>query len=449
MESPNHLSVRKLKQFIIYKLLLIIFPISLTAQSVSINVQSETIKPGAYFEVKVNSSGTLNEHSWIGIFDINANTSSYYSYEYIGERTNQSIKMQAPPKAGSYDLRVYADDPGALLKTTTLIIERITPDEYTIKLLAQEVKPAHQFEVAFTANYAIDEKAWLGIFKWDAGDAPSSYLSYKYITPQKGENILMMAPGEIGDYELRFYSADPGMLVHRIPFRVGKPNLPGIKFELDKKSYGPGEEINLNYVGHEELSETAWVGYFKEDGEKYSYRDYLNYQYLMPKQKGILKFKAPYTKGDYVFRMYYSDTGPELLTPVPFSVTSSLDDSEIKKSLETKGKVILYGIYFDTDKSIVKAASYPLIEEIAEMLKDDSSISIQVEGHTDNQGETGYNQVLSEKRAAAVVNLLVDKYGVKASQLKSTGFGETKPIADNKNSTGRARNRRVELKRLK
>jgi len=174
----------------------------------------------------------------------------------------------------------------------------------------------------------------------------------------------------------------------------------------------------------------------------------LDYQYLNPKMNGVLNFKAPSLKGAYQVRMFYADYGPQLLKPIPFSVISSLDKTYMKKKLDEKGSVALYGIYFETNKSTIKPESYSIIKEIADLLNEDKNLKISIEGHTDAIGEKDYNQQLSEKRSVAVLQLLIEKYKVSASQLQSKGLGESKPVGDNKTSQGRSKNRRVELVKI-
>jgi OmpA-OmpF porin, OOP family len=77
-------------------------------------------------------------------------------------------------------------------------------------------------------------------------------------------------------------------------------------------------------------------------------------------------------------------------------------------------------------------------------LKSDESLMIDVDGHTDSQGDEAKNQTLSDNRAKAVKDYLVTK-GIADARLKSTGYGSTKPVADNKTAAGRASNRRTEL----
>jgi outer membrane protein OmpA-like peptidoglycan-associated protein len=113
------------------------------------------------------------------------------------------------------------------------------------------------------------------------------------------------------------------------------------------------------------------------------------------------------------------------------------------EALNRDGRVTLY-IHFDTGKATIKPESQPVIAQIVEMLRSTPDLAIGVEGHTDNVGTAPANKTLSNQRAAAVVAAIV-KQGVEAKRLSASGFGQEKPIADNKTEEGRAKNRRVEL----
>ncbi len=122
--------------------------------------------------------------------------------------------------------------------------------------------------------------------------------------------------------------------------------------------------------------------------------------------------------------------------------------ADIAEALATKGKIDLYGIYFDTDKAIVKSESKPTLDEVANLLKIDRSLKLEVAGHTDNTGDKAHNQKLSEDRAKAVVEALVKQYGIDAARLQAKGYGDTKPVVSNATEDGRAKNRRVELTKI-
>lgn len=118
---------------------------------------------------------------------------------------------------------------------------------------------------------------------------------------------------------------------------------------------------------------------------------------------------------------------------------------EMSKSIAESGKVVLYGVYFDTDKDTVRADSEATMKEIAKLLTANAQLKVHVVGHTDNQGRPDYNLDLSRRRAANVVRELTSKYGVAADRLDAFGCGLYAPIAPNDNEEGRTKNRRVEL----
>jgi len=121
------------------------------------------------------------------------------------------------------------------------------------------------------------------------------------------------------------------------------------------------------------------------------------------------------------------------------------DASSMASSIKETGKVALYGIFFDTGKSVLKPESLSSLQEIAKLLNSDQSLKLYVVGHTDNTGGFDANIKLSMDRATAVVNALVTQHSVAAARLKAFGDGPTAPVATNENEEGRAMNRRVEL----
>ncbi|MFN8274818.1 MAG: OmpA family protein [Flavobacteriaceae bacterium] len=105
-------------------------------------------------------------------------------------------------------------------------------------------------------------------------------------------------------------------------------------------------------------------------------------------------------------------------------------------------------ILFNSGKSTFQQQTYPVLQSIAAILKEYPSANFSIEGHTDSDGKDAANQKLSEDRAAAVKNYLIEN-GIAASRLTSAGFGESKPIDTNKTKAGKANNRRVEVKLVK
>lgn len=110
--------------------------------------------------------------------------------------------------------------------------------------------------------------------------------------------------------------------------------------------------------------------------------------------------------------------------------------------------IVLRGIHFDFDKYNIKPEWVPVLDEGVEILKKHPDIKIIIEGHTDSIGTDEYNQKLSERRAKAVFDYFVSR-GISPERMKTVGFGESQPKADNSTAEGRAINRRVELKVVK
>jgi len=111
---------------------------------------------------------------------------------------------------------------------------------------------------------------------------------------------------------------------------------------------------------------------------------------------------------------------------------------------EGKKSLVLEGVTFEYDSAKLTAESTAVLDKVAASLVEWSDVNVEVNGHTDSKGADAYNMKLSQARAEAVRDYLVSK-GVASSRLAAKGFGETKPIADNKTDEGRAQNRRVEL----
>lgn len=119
--------------------------------------------------------------------------------------------------------------------------------------------------------------------------------------------------------------------------------------------------------------------------------------------------------------------------------------AEMAKSLSGTGRIALYGIYFDTNKTDIKPESALALEQIAALLKGDPALKVFIVGHTDNVGSQAANMDLSKRRANAVVAALTSTYGAKAAQLEAAGVGMLSPLASNDDEAGRGKNRRVEL----
>jgi outer membrane protein OmpA-like peptidoglycan-associated protein len=112
--------------------------------------------------------------------------------------------------------------------------------------------------------------------------------------------------------------------------------------------------------------------------------------------------------------------------------------------LMTDGRIVTRDIHFETGKSVLKPESSKVIDQIMTLMNEHPEVKFLIEGHTDSDGGEADNQTLSEKRAAAVKDALVER-GIDGNRLTTAGFGESKPVDANETEEGKAMNRRVEF----
>lgn len=114
-------------------------------------------------------------------------------------------------------------------------------------------------------------------------------------------------------------------------------------------------------------------------------------------------------------------------------------------TVDDRGCWVLQGVEFETDRAEIRPMYEPELEAVATVLENNLGVKIQIQGHTDSVGAADYNRQLSEKRAKAVMEWLIQE-GIDRKRLSAIGLGEARPIANNDSAEGRERNRRVELK---
>jgi len=158
-----------------------------------------------------------------------------------------------------------------------------------------------------------------------------------------------------------------------------------------------------------------------------------------PKENGGCPW--PDRDGDKVLDK--DDKCPDVAGTVANQGCPEVTDEAIKK-LNDYAKTIL----FDSGKASFQKQTYPVLQSITAILKEYPTAKFSIEGHTDNTGKAVTNQKLSEDRAAAVKNYLIEN-GIASDRLTSVGYGQTKPIDTNKTKAGKANNRRVEVKLVK
>jgi len=139
------------------------------------------------------------------------------------------------------------------------------------------------------------------------------------------------------------------------------------------------------------------------------------------------------------------------VTMITGTESGSKDKSVATSNIDALRNMVFENVLFGFDKSNVQQNSYPELSRLMKILKQNPSVKVEIGGHTDHIGPASYNQLLSERRAQAVVNQLI-KLGIAKERLIAKGYGESRPIAPNvnpdgsDNSAGRRRNRRTEIR---
>jgi OOP family OmpA-OmpF porin len=152
---------------------------------------------------------------------------------------------------------------------------------------------------------------------------------------------------------------------------------------------------------------------------------------------------------DIYATLLVSEDNKRIFAQLIVAVTGALDNNmvdatELAKGLGKNGHIALYGIYFDSDKAVIRSESKPTLDKMAKLLREQPKPALVIVGHTDSQGYD-YNMSLSKKPAAAVAAALTRDYKIAASRLRTAGVGYLAPVGSNATDDGCALNRRVEL----
>lgn len=218
------------------------------------------------------------------------------------------------------------------------------------------------------------------------------------------------------------------------------PGVSGIKMNFgstqhDYSNYNEGQYVNNAFSERSPLviGQKARLSFWVQ---KTRIRAYINDTKVFDLAKGIF----PGQKYN-VFRFYTNSEAVPLISNFRVAVGAP----DMRSKLITEGKLVTYGIYFDSGSDKIKPESAGTLKEISNVLKENPTVGITIVGHTDSDGDDAKNLDLSRRRAVSVKTTLSSEYGIEASRLQTDGKGETNPIAPNTSIEGKAKNRRVEL----
>jgi len=226
--------------------------------------------------------------------------------------------------------------------------------------------------------------------------------------------------------------------------------------ELNLGNFNQEKEISSdnNYRSYNNDSNTSFGGeYSKTEGilkygkmnrvsiwvQKTRLRLYINEQKVFDVQRAFppnpeinsIRFSPDYDCNFHISNFRVANAGEDLRT-----------------LLLTQGKIVSYGIYFDSGKDVVKPQSYATLKEIATVLKDNPELKILIAGHTDSDGDDAMNLDLSKRRAENVKKMLVSEFQIETDRISTEGKGEVEPVVPNTTAENKAKNRRVEFIRI-
>ena len=157
-----------------------------------------------------------------------------------------------------------------------------------------------------------------------------------------------------------------------------------------------------------------------------------------------LNYSLKRNSKEYIIRVEMNGDVQHKLSVLEIAVMKQeITANEMLDALNKDGYIAL-NILFETGKSAIQQESLPIVDQMFELMKSDATLKISIEGHTDNVGDAGSNKKLSQERAKAVMDALIAK-GVDKTRMSFVGWGQEKPVADNRSEEGRAQNRRVEI----
>lgn len=207
--------------------------------------------------------------------------------------------------------------------------------------------------------------------------------------------------------------------------------------ELTMVTYSfPDDDVTLKVPSQLQILRNYENAITKLGGKKiYVGNEYLSYSLKKNSKEYIISVA-----------MSNGNIGHDLAVLEIAQMVQEITANEMLDALNKDGYIAL-NILFETGKSTIQGESLPVVDQILELMKSDAKLKVSIEGHTDNVGDAAINKKLSNDRAKAVMDALIAK-GVDKTRMTFVGWGQEKPVADNRSEDGRAKNRRVEIVKI-
>ncbi|MCB2229617.1 OmpA family protein [bacterium] len=404
-------------------------------------------------------------------------------------------------------LGVYANEPmedavrAALTKTVTLVSEEVPEEYYRYTGQGQytqhyggETAPATPpAQAGATASAAATPATSAATSQAEPPAAPVAedmtlYTKYDFVPGDKVIFYDDLANEEVGEFPFRWklvrgvyeiVKLGPDFWIMATDNGTIRPNIPDAplppKYTVEQEFYDNGPDKSGNYFYIQWVDDGGRV-----IGECGVYSGQSTWLALKGKTYADKPLTERLTKGVHTLRVMATDRSVKMyvdqervanvpniegFNPVGFQLHHRpYNDPEnptlmrhfrfaeggksMRDQLVENGRIVTHGILFDPGSATIKGESYRTLKDIGELLNEDPTLRLCIDGHTDSDGADDYNMTLSQNRAESVRQYLVANYGIAADRLECKGYGESKPIDTNSSSEGRANNRRVELVKL-
>lgn len=404
--------------------------------------------------------------AWVGIVPAHVphgssaeNDRNDVAYAFIPEGEATGIAtLPAPSLPGEWTVRLH-DGRGAEVAHAAFTVR--TPD-YSSSTLAVDPPRAHPLDtltVTWSVPQGLPPRAWVGLLPAgaphaNAAEADAYDVAYRFLSGKTSGTWQLPAPEQADTWHLTLFSDEgpSGQLVTDTRFSVVTVDASSARLWLDGPSRVlPGEYVRAAFEVPEGMSPKAWLALVPADvphgdGDVVDQHD-MAWMYLDRHTSDVGLLQAPTTGGAWTVRLVDAEVHGREVATVDVEVADTVLASDMEQRLNTDGHVAVYGILFAAADASLRPDSAPVLQQILTLLQTHPGLRLRVEGHTDSQGASSYNQRLSEQRAASVRAWLVE-HGVDGGRLQAVGIGETTPIGPNETEAGRALNRRVELVRL-
>lgn len=450
-------------------------------KGIQFNINQEKFLVGGNIDIIFSQSIEPSAVGFIYIVDINTPRGNIVHYnnriikkDYI-HSSNGKITLKLPREPGEYEVR-YA------LNKTNVIKEEVAYKAISVEMPITEISlsktnfvPGEAIRANWSTEIDLNTLSHIGIVANDVPHGSSNEnqrhkINGAYLKGKKGLSILK-APSEEGTYTIRLSEYYSGKELASKTFTVSNAV---VELKLEKKTFNAGEKIKILFNSSSASQNQAWIGILPSDiphgNTEENKKHWINSDNVTGKKEAVIYLVAPTKAGNYDIRMnYYGSNysysnGSELAS---VSIVVSADEksqktnnlnfkyssiNNISESLALGGsvlneKVILNNINFNTGSAELTEKSKSNLKELVTLLTNYPNLKLEISGHTDSTGNEDSNLELSKKRAQSVVVYLIMN-NAKPSSLSYEGYGQYKPIYNNKTSQGKLKNRRVEFQIL-